>query len=123
MDNQRRPPQHQVTVKTLLSITFALLLTATATRAADAAENWTQHCAACHGKDGAGHTKAGKKLGVKDLTAAEYQKTFSDDDAFNSLKNGLKSADGTSTKMKPFSEKLSDDDIKALVSYVRTLAK
>jgi mono/diheme cytochrome c family protein len=123
MDKQGRPLQHQPTVKSLLTLALALSLSATAARAADAADNWTQHCAACHGKDGAGHTKAGKKLGVKDLTAVENQKKFSDDDAFNSLKNGLKGDDGTSTKMKPFSEKLSDDDIKALVAYVRNLAK
>jgi len=34
----------------------------------------------------------------------------------------MKGEDG-SNKMKSFSEKLSDDDIKAVVTYVRTLAK
>jgi len=41
--------------------------------AADVQENWTKNCAACHGKDGKGETKAGKKADVKDLTDANYQ--------------------------------------------------
>ncbi len=89
--------------------------------AADAATNWTGLCKSCHGADGAGHTKPGKMLGAKDLTDAQYQKSFTDDQAVADLTNGLQK-DGK-TKMKPFSEKLSPDDIKALVAYVRTLAK
>lgn len=61
-------------------------------------------------------------LGAKDLNDGAYQKTFTDDDAFTALKSGLKDPAGK-TKMKPFAEKLSDDDIKTLVTYVRTLAK
>jgi cytochrome c553 len=109
-------------MKTLLSIVSALAFSASAAIAADASANWATHCASCHGKDGAGHTKAGKRLEVKDLTAADYQKTFSDADAISSLKNGFKAPDGTE-KMKSFAEKLSDDDIKALVAYVRAMGK
>jgi len=36
--------------------------------------------------------------------------------------DGFKDASGKD-KMKPFSGKLSDDEIKALVAYIRTLAK
>jgi mono/diheme cytochrome c family protein len=108
---------------TLLGSAASLfLLAATAGYAADAPEAYTKNCASCHGADGAGHTKAGKMLGAKDLTDAAYQKTFTDDDATKSLKEGLKDASGK-TKMKPFADKLSDDDIKTVVAYVRTLAK
>ena len=109
-------------MKTLISIASALAFSVCAATAAESSENWGKLCAACHGKDGAGHTKAGKKLEVKDLTSGDYQKTFSDTDAFNSLKSGFKAPDGTE-KMKPFADKLSDDDIKALVAYVRAMAK
>ena len=109
-------------MKTIASIAAALTVAACIASAAEPSDNWTKLCASCHGKDGAGHTKAGKKLDVKDLTDAAYQKTFKDDEAFGSLKNGMKTTDGTD-KMKPFAEKLSDDEIKALVTYVRTLAK
>ena len=100
----------------------ALLLASPAARAASGAENWTQACATCHGADGVGHTKIGKRLEVKDLTDAAYQKTFTDDQLFDHLKNGETTADGK-VKMKPFGDKLSDDDLKAVVAYVRSLAK
>ena len=104
----------------LASAMFAVA--ALAASAAAPADNWSALCAACHGKDATGNTRAGKKLGVKDLTAAENQKAFTDAEAFAALKNGLTAADGTQ-KMKPFADKISDDEIKALVGYVRTLAK
>ncbi len=91
-------------------------------QAETAANNWGKMCAACHGKDGTGNTKAGKKLGVKDMTVAANQKLFTDDEAFAALKSGLTATDGAE-KMKPFADKLSDDEMKALVAYVRTLAK
>ena len=107
-------------MRTLLAAVAALA--AATSRAADAPPSWGKLCASCHGSDGAGHTKAGRKLDVKDLTAADYQKSFTDDEAFTAVKKGLTAKDGTE-KMKPFAEKLSDDDIKSLVTYVRTLAK
>ena len=110
------------TMRILLSAVAALTFSVCAVRAADSAENWGHLCASCHGKDGVGHTKAGKKLDVKDLTAADYQKTFTDDEAFNALKKGITAKDGTD-KMKPFADKLTDDEIKGLVTYVRALAK
>ena len=100
----------------------ALLLAPASQRlAAAAADNWATSCKSCHGLDGAGHTKIAKRIGVKDLTDAAYQKTFTDDAAFKDLKEGLV-VDGK-TKMKPFAEKFSDDELKGLVAYVRTLAK
>jgi cytochrome c6 len=81
--------------------------------AADAAANWNQYCASCHGKDGSGNTMMGKKLGVKDYTK---EQGFSDADATNIIKNGK-------DKMKGFKGKLSDADVKALVAYVRSLKK
>jgi mono/diheme cytochrome c family protein len=80
---------------------------------ADAAANWTQHCASCHGKDGSGSTTMGKKLGVKDYSK---EQGFSDADAAKAIKSG-------SGKMKAYGDKLSDADIKALVAYVRGLKK
>jgi mono/diheme cytochrome c family protein len=99
-----------------------LLLAAAAARAADAPDTYAKNCSSCHGADGAGHTRAGKMLGAKDLTDAAYQKTFTDDQAFTALKTGL-TDDAGKAKMKPFADKLSDDEIKTLVTYVRTLAK
>lgn len=97
------------------------LTAALSARAAEASANWDQHCAMCHGKDGKGDTKIGGKLGCKDFTDAKVQADLKDDAAFKAIKEGLKSDDGKKL-MKPF-DTLSDDEIHALVAYVRTLKK
>jgi len=90
--------------------------------AADVQENWTKNCAACHGKDGKGETKAGKKAEVKDLTDAKYQASFTDEQMITQIKEGLKDKNGKE-KMKPFGGTLSDEEVKALVAHVRGLKK
>ena len=109
-------------MKKLLLLTLALgaaaLLSASA---ADAKANYDKACAKCHGPDGKGQTKMGEKLGIKDLTDPKVQDGFTDEVATKALKEGIKDKDGK-TKMKAV-EGLGDDEIKALVGYVRTLKK
>jgi mono/diheme cytochrome c family protein len=88
---------------------------------ADAKALWDANCAQCHGKDGKADTKMGKQLSAKDLTDPKVQAAFSDAKATQSIKEGVK--ENGKTTMKAFGGKLSDDEIKALVSYVRTLKK
>ena len=88
---------------------------------ADTAANWKEHCAKCHGDGGKGDTKTGKKLAISDLTDSAVQAKFTDADAFKAMKEGLKDKAGKVT-MKPI-ENMSDDDMKALVAYVRSLKK
>jgi cytochrome c553 len=104
----------------ILAITlgFATAMTASA---ADAKENYEKGCAKCHGADGKGQTKMGQKLGIKDYTDAKVQADLKDDQAFKAIKEGMKDSEGK-TLMKP-AEGLSDDEIKALVGYVRTFKK
>jgi cytochrome c553 len=99
----------------------ALFLASPVARAASADENWAQYCAKCHGKDGAAHSKMAHRLGVKDLTDAAYQKSFTDLQLFSHLKTGETGSDGK-VKMNPFGDKLTDDETKALVGFVRALA-
>jgi len=87
--------------------------------AADVQENWNKNCVSCHGKDGKGQTKAGRMADVKDFTDPKVQAAFNDDHAFKQIKEGLKDKNGKD-RMKPFAEKLSDDEIKALIKQVRT---
>jgi cytochrome c6 len=87
---------------------------------ADVKETWEKQCAKCHGADGKGDTKMGKKLEVKDYTDAKVQAAMKDEDMAKIIKEGKK--DGDKTKMKPFTD-LSDADIKALVAHVRSLKK
>lgn len=104
------------------ALTVSLILLGGVARSANIPENWTKNCASCHGPDGVGHTKAGRMAQVKDMTKPEYQKTFTDEQATKQIKEGLKSSDGKE-KMRAFADKLSDDDVKALVAYVRSLSK
>jgi cytochrome c553 len=90
-------------------------------RADGAKDNWDKNCAKCHGPDGKGDTKMGKKLEIRDYTDAKVQASFTDAEATKAIKEGVKNKDGDTT-MKPV-DGLSDDDIKGLVAYVRGLKK
>ena len=89
-------------------------------RAEDAKPLYDKECAKCHGADGKGETRMGKKLGAKDYTDAKVQEEMKDDAAFKAIKEGLKKDD--STLMKP-AEGMSDDQIKSLVAYMRAFKK
>jgi mono/diheme cytochrome c family protein len=106
-------------MKKLLVIGMSVFVaSAVSALAGDAKATFESNCAKCHGTDGKGQTKMGQKLGAKDYTDAKVQAALKDDVAFKSIKEGLKADDGK-TLMKP-AEGLSDDDIKALVTYMRT---
>lgn len=97
------------------------LTAAVSAYADDAKDNWTNMCAKCHGADGKGQTKMGQRLGCRDYTDAKVQGSLKDAEAFKAIKEGLKSDEGR-TLMKPY-DTLSDDQIKALVAYIRTFGK
>lgn len=103
------------------AVLLAALATASRLLAADGKEIYTKDCAKCHGADGKGETKMGKKLGVKDYTSSKVQSEFTDEQAFKAVKEGLKDKAGK-TLMSPATA-LSDADIKTVVAYVRTLKK
>lgn len=103
---------------TLVSIFAGLALVATA---ADVEANWNKHCASCHGKDGSGETRMGKKAGAKDYRDPKVQAEIKPEEAFKKVKEGLK--EEGKEKMKPFADKLSDEEIKALVEHIKTFAR
>jgi len=109
-------------MKKLIVFSLALVLAgAVSVRAADAKENWDKSCTKCHGPDGKGKTKMGEKAGVKDYTDAKVQEAMKDDAMIKAIKEGVK--DGETTKMKAYGDVLSDDEIKALVKYIRDFKK
>ena len=109
-------------MKRLLSITVVATVIATGTLlAGDAKANYEKDCTKCHGADGKGDTKMGKKLGAKDYTDPKVQDALTDDAACKAIKEGLKDKEGK-TLMKP-TEGVSDADAKALVAYMRTFKK
>lgn len=99
----------------------ALLGLALSAQAADAKSNWLTNCSECHGKDGRGRTAEGKRLRITDLTNPQVQGSFTDEQAFKVIKNGLK--DDRGIVMHPTSYRLSDGDIAALVRHVRSLRR
>ena len=109
-------------MKKLLALSIAVMtVTALSARAEDAKAIFERDCAKCHGADGKGDTRMGKKLGAKDYTDPKVQEALKDDAAFKAIKEGLKDKDDK-TLMKP-AEGLSDGDIKGLVAYLRTFKK
>ena len=109
-------------MKTIVTVVVSLYLaSALSMKAADPKTNWANNCAQCHGPDGRANTKMGKQLSAKDLTDPKVQASFTDAKATQSIKEGVKQ--GGKTTMKAFGGKLTDDEIKALVAYVRTLKK
>jgi mono/diheme cytochrome c family protein len=93
-----------------------LFLIAAPLRAQDAPALYKSKCAACHGPDGAGNVPTGKSLGVTDLTSADVQKQ-TDAQLIDSI------ASGKGKKMPAYKGKITDDQIKGLVGYIRELAK
>ena len=104
------------TKTTTLLIVGSLVCAASLASAADAAENWSKMCASCHAKDGSGSTVMGKKNNVEDYRDAAVQAKFTDAQAVAIITDGK-------DKMKPFKDKLTPDEIKALVAYIRGFKK
>jgi len=99
-----------VTAALLAGITIA---TTSGARAQDAADLYKSKCQVCHGADGKGDTPAGKKLGAKDFHSPDVAK-MSDAELFDITKKGK-------DKMPSYDKKLTDDQIKQLVKFIRTL--
>ena len=72
-------------------------------------------CAACHGADGTGNTPVAKAMHIPDLTSAAIQK-LTDAELTAAITNGKGS-------MPAYKDKLSADQIKGTVGYIRELAK
>jgi cytochrome c553 len=102
----------------IIALSTVVVVSATA---ADAKALYDKECAKCHGADGKGETKMGKKMGAKDYTSAKVQDELKDEDAFKAIKEGYKDKDGK-VIMKP-AEGMSDADIKGLVTYLRKFKK
>ena len=103
----------------LLTVTFGLGLPLA--QGGEAKTLWEKHCASCHGKDGKGETKMGRQVGVKDYTDPKFQEEFKEDRAIKTIKEGL--TEKGKERMKPYADKLTDDEIKSLAAYIRTFKK
>jgi len=73
---------------------------------------YTAKCKSCHGDDGKGKTKFAEKNKIEDISKSKDSLTK----IAAAIRDGV---DGT--KMKPFKDKLSEDEIKAVAAYVKKL--
>jgi len=92
-----------------------IFLLSISTRADDSASVFNAKCAMCHGADGSGNTPAGKAMKARDFASPEVQ-SETDAQLSEIVTNGK-------NKMPAYKGKLTDDQIKGLVAYIRELAK
>jgi mono/diheme cytochrome c family protein len=88
----------------------------TASQVAAGQEIFKSQCVACHGADASGNTAIGKKNKIPDFRSGTVQGR-SDADLTNVINNGIGSLSSTAHKGKH----LSSDQVRALVSYIRSL--
>jgi len=89
--------------------------------AADVKQNWEKHCLKCHGADGKGNTKMGKQSGVKDYTDPKVQAEMKEENALKIIKEGI--VEKGRKKMDPYADKLTEQEMKELIAYIRAFNK
>ena len=101
-------------MKMLMAVLILLgfMVAARPALADDAEALYKSKCQVCHGPDGKG-SAAGQKLGVKDFHSPEVQKK-SDAELLETTKQGK-------GKMPAYDKKLTDDQIKQLIQYIRSM--
>lgn len=82
-----------------------------------AAQLYRRHCVSCHGTDGKSKTSKGRYNHARDLTDPDWQSDVSDERIFNSITNGR----NVRGNMPPFGQKLKEDEINSLVTFIRGL--
>ncbi len=104
------------TIRLLSVLAIAASLASAACLAESAGQaTYKAHCQGCHGADGMANTGAGKVFQVKPTTDPEIRQ-MSEATMFTVVRNG-------SGRMQSWKSDLSDSQIKAVVSYFRTLIK
>lgn len=103
-------------MKTLFSmlVLLGLMMVARPAMADDTEALYKSKCQVCHGADGKG-SPAGQKLGVKDFSSPEVQKQ-TDAELMQLTKEGK-------GKMPKYEGKLTDDQIKDLIKFIRKIGK
>ncbi|HWB74017.1 MAG TPA: c-type cytochrome [Nannocystaceae bacterium] len=84
----------------------------------DGKDIFGKKCKSCHGATGDGKTKIGEENDIEDWTAAGWKGKWPESKIIDIVTNGK-----AGTKMKPFKDKLTADEIKAVSKYARTLGK
>lgn len=102
----------------ITAISCLFMLGAALSYAAPASENWENLCTKCHGADGKGLTKTGKKLSLKDYTDATVQAGLKDEDMAKVITEGFKDKTGKE-KMKAYVPEITPAEVTDLVAHIR----
>jgi len=101
-------------VRIALAALCVLQITATA-HAQTSAALYKSKCAMCHAADGSGNVPMGQKTGAHDFRSPEIQK-MTDAQLIELTAKGK-------NKMPAYEKKMTADEIKGLVAYIRELMK
>ncbi len=111
----------------LITAVFAfcvLFKTANSFGEIDTEKLFLKHCKICHGVDGKGQTFLGKGLGARDFTDAERMATIPEEQMRKQINEGTQDLEpGEDKRMFSFKDKLTSEEIDALIIYVRAFSK
>jgi mono/diheme cytochrome c family protein len=102
-------------IPSICVLAVAVVLSAPVKADDNSAALYKQKCASCHGTDGKGDAPAGKSMKVRSFADPDVAK-ISDDDLAAIIEKGK-------GKMPSYSKSMKPDEIKAMVAYIRSLAK
>ncbi|MEK6657119.1 MAG: cytochrome c [Nitrospirota bacterium] len=91
-------------------------------KGAEAKSNYAMYCSPCHGDTGKGNGPQAEAMEAppRNHTDGNYLSTRTDDQLFKAIKGGGP-AMGFTSSMPPFDNLLTEEEIKGMVKYVRTL--
>jgi mono/diheme cytochrome c family protein len=78
---------------------------------------WTKRCAGCHGDDGKGDTRVGRKFKVADFSDPTWPGEWTQPKVEQLVQDGI------DKKMPAWRDRLSMEEIRAVAQYARGLAK
>jgi mono/diheme cytochrome c family protein len=105
----------------LRAATLILCVASFAAQASEASDLYDKKCSVCHGDDGQGQTKMGKRFHSPDFTSAKWQAGEKDAELKRVIEEGVVK-DGVH-RMPSWKGKLTATQIDALVRLVRGFAK
>lgn len=100
-------------IRNFVFVCAFMALAIVSARADDGGSLFKAKCAGCHGPDGKGATSMGKMLKLRDMSSEDVQKQ-----ADAALTDIITNGKG---KMPAYKGKLTDDQIKQIVGFIRTL--
>src|ERR1700730_5038998 len=85
--------------------------------ASETSELFEKKCSVCHGVDGKGETKMGKKFHAPDFTGDKWQKETTDKEIQKAIEEGI--VENGKRKMPAWKDKLTAEQIADLGKYAR----